>query len=337
MKKYICLLMLLCLLFSLTGCFSLLTGSEDINITSSTDEETLAIEEQSQPTNASVQGDFVLVMWQKLFTDKNNIHINDFTAEQNKLHSFLDRMTDEPKAISIANIFGPAQYKLTAESSDYLYCGETKGNYPSGYGIVLMESKDRYGITQFGNKFYDLVYAGSFKEGKYNGYGIEFCEPANEAISDFSSIYNYKSTPEEYAAHYLGWVNYAEYEGNHKDGYREGKGNLYLIDHELHTQFSGRSFAAEQIDNIRYDTISIGTFSRGKLNGKCKIYVGKVLSYDGEMKDDKRDGYGSDYSVTGYLEYQGEFRKDERHGKGTLYDSEGQVIYEGKWEDGDYK
>lgn len=268
----------------------------------------------------------------KDFCGKNNIKLNDFSYEASKLDSFMDSMEENYLNIEQENIFGAAKYKLSANKGIYLYSGETKGDYPSGYGILLEKSNYANGITYIDGNFYNILYAGSFKKGKFNGYGIEFHKPDHEELSFFRGEFSEGS--KDYILQYTGWMNYAEYEGKFDDGKRNGKGNQFIINLKLQNSVLGTTLISKQ---PTYDEVIVGSFKNGNVNGKCQLYIGDNLSYDGEMKDNKKDGYGYEYAIGNYLEYKGEFKNDKRDGKGTLYDENWEVIYEGKWKNGDYK
>jgi hypothetical protein len=50
--------------------------------------------------------------------------------------------------------------------------------------------------------------------------------------------------------------------------------------------------------------------------------------YEGELKDDKRNGKGKFVCKTGTL-YEGDWKDDKKHGKGTMRDNED--TYDGNW------
>lgn len=55
------------------------------------------------------------------------------------------------------------------------------------------------------------------------------------------------------------------------------------------------------------------------------------VCYIGNLKDDKREGYGK-CEYTDGSKYEGEWRDDEREGEGKYYDKDGMLIQEGIWE-----
>lgn len=55
-------------------------------------------------------------------------------------------------------------------------------------------------------------------------------------------------------------------------------------------------------------------------------------SYDGEYKDDKKEGYGV-FKWPSEGVYEGNFKADFRHGFGLMKWSDG-TVYEGEWENG---
>ena len=110
---------------------------------------------------------------------------------------------------------------------------------------------------------------------------------------------------------------------------------------------------------LQNDTLYLGDFENGKLNGPSQIYsniesemspcylghmkknipdeFGKIytdglLSYEGSLDSGLRDGIGQEYD-SGELIYSGAFKKDHRHGYGKEYIN-GNLVYEGDWKKG---
>ena len=69
----------------------------------------------------------------------------------------------------------------------------------------------------------------------------------------------------------------------------------------------------------------------------CYIYSNKYLLYEGEVKDGKMNGDGTEYYPSSdQIKYEGHFRKGKYDGKGIMYDENGKIVYDGKWKNGDY-
>ena len=61
-----------------------------------------------------------------------------------------------------------------------------------------------------------------------------------------------------------------------------------------------------------------------------KEYSNGQLIYDGEYKNNERNGKGKEYS-NGQLIYDGEYKNNERNGKGKEYNNEGDLYFEGQY------
>ncbi|CEM15731.1 unnamed protein product [Vitrella brassicaformis CCMP3155] len=90
---------------------------------------------------------------------------------------------------------------------------------------------------------------------------------------------------------------------------------------------------------------SIRTVDGEKLphgTGLLRSLDGERKRYEGEWKDGKRDGKGTEYASSGpqtVKAYEGEWKDDKRHGQGksTTIDQHGQTVYEGQWADDEMK
>ena len=118
-----------------------------------------------------------------------------------------------------------------------------------------------------------------------------------------------------------------EYEGEFKNGEREGYGKYIWEDGEYY----------------------IGQWLKGKKHGKGIIYYkdGKIR-YEGEFKNDKLEGYGK-YIRENDEYYIGQWLNGKKHGEGIIYYKDGKILYDGEfknnkregygkyiWEDGKY-
>ena len=62
-----------------------------------------------------------------------------------------------------------------------------------------------------------------------------------------------------------------------------------------------------------------------------KIYDDGDLLYDGELKENQKDGVGNLFNFKGELIYEGEWKNDQRNGYGREDDY--RYIYKGQWKD----
>ena len=281
------------------------------------------------------QNDCPYLIPQVSYAQKNNIKLNDFPKEQRALNKFINN--DKYNEINVEDVGVLSQeYKMTKDKTKYIYHGELKDNRPDGYGALMKFSEYNHGLSSG----YDIVYVGMFKEGSYDGYGMEFNIPEDAyEYSSFDYVCKYDKSSDEYFAYYLAWMNYVKYNGYFKNGKKDGKGNQYMTSLSAFTDMAavlGSTDEAE-FNNVRYAEINVGEFKNDTLNGNVNEYDLGLLKYSGEVHDDKKDGKGKTFFDSGVLEYDGEFKNDMRHGKGKLYDESGNLIYDGDWKYDDYK
>ena len=74
--------------------------------------------------------------------------------------------------------------------------------------------------------------------------------------------------------------------------------------------------------------IVVGTIIEYYKNGKKK--------YEGESRENKRNGQGIFYYKNGNKHYEGEWKDDKRNGQGIFYDENGNKLLEGEWKDGKF-
>lgn len=278
------------------------------------------------------------LFWQYHAAEKYNMQF-EANKEQEKLSSWLEtslssgNLTASSVEYSKGLFDSISQYKLTIHEGDFYYYGETKDSYPDGFGM-LTTSPD---LTNLG----DIRYIGSFKSGKYDGYGLLFCDPDDEDLGVFySRCMDGKLSEEDIINYYHAFINYVVYEGEFEQGAFDGTGNSFYC------SFGSTFWFPQNNSSNKEDTpfdpeaityiVSSGHFKSGKENGQIREYMGGVLLYEGNKKDGKKDGEGTEYDYDGTLKYQGEFKDDLYHGSGTLYDEKGKIIYKGKWKYGDY-
>ena len=228
------------------------------------------------------------------------------------------------------SLFSEAKYKLTASDGSYYYRGETKDNYPDGFGVLSTSSHSVAGTET-------ILYIGSFKEGRYHGYGLLFAEPTSEDENILLNLSARGMSTEQLQELSYSFVNYVSFEGEFKDGLPNGTGNEFYCSLYYAALASDMAGAESLNPNDIGFTITVGQFKDGHKDGDVMQYRSGILSYEGEMSDDKRDGHGIQYqNGSTKVLYEGEFKDDQYHGKGTLYDENGQVIYSGEWRNGDY-
>ena len=108
------------------------------------------------------------------------------------------------------------------------------------------------------------------------------------------------------------------YIGSYVNNQKNGQGKLIVSDQFVYQGnfrndlFDGYGEYISKVYNY------YGYYSRGKKCGKGKeINLIKYTEYEGDFKDDKKNGFGKEKSSDGTI-YIGEFKDNQKHGQGTL-------------------
>ena len=146
---------------------------------------------------------------------------------------------------------------------------------------------------------------------------------------------------------------YITYEGEYKNGLRDGKGKEYFYENKFifegeykyGKRWNGKFYYGDELKNgkgfIRdyiyiYDTIFEGEYLYGEKNGKGKEYYDEdQLFYEGEYLNGEKNGNGKQYYPNGELEFEGEYlygykKKGKEYIKGKLI-YEGDYLFNKKW------
>lgn len=279
-------------------------------------------------------------------------------------------------------LFGAPYYAMTRYGTDGLfYRGQMKDNKPDGVGIAyravgvfIDEEQEMVSVNEYvdGESNYVLkVYAGNFREGRPEGYGIEYYGMDDWDYVPIPRDIDLKELQrgmDEIQEVIFEAANPRKYEGYFENGEYAGMGNEYMypalyLSHvkEMQDSISGNAEDSEEdgwgdyeenseqggdsgnlIDEALRENgkdilIYSGNYEKGEKNGQFKCYNGGYLSYDGEMKNGEQNGKGTMYySHSNQIQYEGEWSYGKYNGEGTLYDENGGVIYSGTWDRGDY-
>ena len=223
------------------------------------------------------------------------------------------------------------------------------GNGRDGYAEVtyrdgmvykgFLKDYQRDGEGQLYDALGNLVYDGSWKNGKYDGFGRLIFRDGRTyegyfknnkfdgqgkmtyAEDDLSGRKEYEGAWANDRFHGYGvfrWNSGSVYEGNFSEGYRDGEG-IYT--------YSAASAC------VRYE----GNYVKDKVNGFGKLIYRDGSCYEGDFKNGKLDGqgkmtYAADDSL-GRREYEGAWANDWFHGHGVLRWNSGSV-YEGNFSEG---
>lgn len=267
------------------------------------------------------------------YAEKYDIELFRFEEEQN-LAQWLETLDQELAYVQEDNIFGAPRYKRTEDRSHYVYCGELQENQPNGYGILFGPTDENDGIMSYNEWSYDILYIGKFKDGRYEGFGLEFCE-TNMGESYLSRYCTAEQGTEEYREYYQTWANPVVYFGEFQSGERHGKGNAFVL---AQAEIYFGAMGEIDLDAPEYE-ISVCEYRSDERDGNGTIYAPNgYVAYVGGFDGDEFDGYGKKYYYgTDTLEYEGDYKDGNRHGTGTSYEQNGDVAYSGEWAHDDYK
>lgn len=135
--------------------------------------------------------------------------------------------------------------------------------------------------------------------------------------------------------------NKVEYYSNGNIVYVDGKIHQKKISNQVHqsklitNKTNHHSNKLEQElefdDNLEY-IIYQGEWKNNMRNGLGNEYGSNgLLLYKGDWMNDMRNGYGNEYGSNGLIIYKGEWENDMRHGLGNEYNDKGIIIYRGYW------
>lgn len=130
------------------------------------------------------------------------------------------------------------------------------------------------------------------------------------------------------------YENGDRYEGNWKDGKRDGLGTLVsdISRYEGYWKEDKKSGLGKESfeDDSKYD----GEYLNDCFHGLGKFLFSDGRRYEGEVSQDKWNGRGKLFSADGNLLYDGEWKDNKRHGQGKEWSPDGQLEYEGKFQEG---
>ena len=284
------------------------------------------------------------ILMHQPYIDATGISVH-YSSERKKIVSQIeDALNGTPVSVAKTSngLFGDDYYELTNGPLPYYYFGEMKDNRPDGFGVLVkggglrgdhsgVDITDIYTLN-------DLIYAGNFSKGKFNGYGVIF----ESAICMLDEVKEHGAIKND-ALNMINIYNaaHATADGNWKNGKLTGKANLFTFELYGKTDDATYTLLKENApkdywSGAFYPSITVTEANNGKADGDTKYYAYGVLMYDGKMDDGKRSGKGVSYYPNGQKEYDGKWKNDKYNGEGTLYDENGKKIYSGKWKNGYY-
>lgn len=328
MKKIVRLILLMCI-----SCVVLTSCGESEEAGSSAEKEPdISANGPNISTNETTQIPQYM-NWQYAYADRNSIPLKTFKGQQKISEWLLNQNLMQEAGMRATESKGfltstPSQYKLSTKNGDFYYRGEVKNNYPDGIGMLTKQSTSVY-------QGENIVYIGEFKEGRFHGYGMLFSDAASEEAESLLYFFPDGTESEKFDEYYRAFVNYVTYEGNFKNGKRDGEGNSF--NYSLYYSWFLLNNVPDSFDpEAQNYVVTVGEYKDDKENGTAKEYIQGHLYYDGTMKDGEWTGEGTQYSLkSGIPIYSGEWKSGKYHGEGTLYDESGNEIYHGEWKNGD--
>ena len=171
-------------------------------------------------------------------------------------------------------------------------------------------SFDKKGLAKeydlFDNK---LIYEGEYLNGVRNGKGKEYNDIANVSFEgEFKNGKKWNNLNLKNGKGYLKEYknNVLIFEGEYLNGERNGKGKEYNDNGKL-------IFEGEYLNGIRYNGWGYDEANGDKTyelkdgKGSIKEYKNKILIYEGEYFEGKRNGEGKEYNNSGELLFEGEY------------------------------
>ncbi|MCD8000705.1 MAG: hypothetical protein LUH21_26165 [Clostridiales bacterium] len=261
---------------------------------------------------------------------------------------------------------GKSGYKMSTNKgrTEFVYFGKIKNGKPSGQGVLCAMD------TEMVVNIYIPIYAGAFKEGKYNGYGISFDQYGIKEEGEYKDGklsgegIKYFGLKKETDSVFKNGTNIREnyfdkklmeggsilidlpvlrpsvlIEGKFKAGLVSGKKNKWYYNNYGTVKENGYKYYVLCNADSNYGWIYFeGEMDNDEKSGQGKeYYSNQQLHYVGMYKKDEWSGKGTLYNDDGSKLYVGEFKKALYHGKGTLYNRDGSVAYKGKFKNGEIK
>ncbi len=232
------------------------------------------------------------------------------------------------------------------------YIGEWKNNIKSGEGkcydsvenliywglFVNDKPIETYPLERKRVNYYNGYYDGTLKEDKYHGYG------KREFLNGDIYEGEWKNGRREGKGIYNAGVNVSvfncheckKYEGYWKNNEKHGRGKCFdkngKLLYEGNFEDDMPTSLYPQTGSVRVDETNgycVGTFLKGKIHGKGNYYWNNGNSYEGEWKNGDKAGFGKFYWENGDR-YEGDWKDDNRTGQGKYFWSD-RAWCEGEW------
>lgn len=338
------------------------------------DTETAATESNGQEQAAEgADAPYYSTEYLAYYLEEHHMEVNTF-RETEKVVDFILSNHGEPVFVKKDGGFlAKPYYAMTKDNTDFFYIGQMKENKPDGMGAIFkpvnvsvnaesIGESDTARISEsssWANQYYlAVMYAGYFKEGRPEGFGMEFSVPGDEDYFIAEIPISGCQSEADIQGAFLDMANPIRYEGEFKEGEYSGRGNEYGYMETYIYGDAGRDTFSDEEDWIEaldgdeetgakaYEimsgtnkdiTVYTGTYEKGERNGEFKIYELGCLAYEGDMRKGEYHGVGTEYyPMSEQVFYEGGWKNGDYHGTGTMYLKDGEIKYSGEWEYGDY-
>ena len=131
------------------------------------------------------------------------------------------------------------------------------------------------------------------------------------------------------------------YEGEYKDGKKQGKGKKYYHNEKddyinNYIKFEGEFLNGKKWNGKGYDKKRNIIYELKNGNGYIKKYYYEYynrghLIFEGEYKNGEKNGKGKEYNNYGNLIFEGEYKDGKKNGKGKKYYNGKELIFEGEY------
>ncbi len=128
------------------------------------------------------------------------------------------------------------------------------------------------------------------------------------------------------------------YDGEYKEGKRDGFGAYYYKDGKLCYAGSWKDDKKEGLGvSFRNSdgALHIARWEKGEAGGFVSLFdTAGNLRYGGRIIDGKKQGVGCSYNSENGTVFIGKWKDNEASGYGSIFDSDGSLLYTGMWKDG---
>lgn len=295
--------------------------------------------QSSNSTGNDNNNDILAVLLHRPYLEITGVSVHH-ESDRNKIVGKIENALQEsPCAVVLKDggLFSNDYYAVTSSHGTYYYYGNIDDNRPDGFGILSQGSVELSDYSTLDR----LVYAGNFKNGRFNEYGVSFRADTEDEYytAEFvDSLVESSKLSEEYKDQAVAYLrSYVTYDGEWKNGVKDGTGNVFLVLPIAIKNADAKTVLEGYWGGLCYpSSIHTAEVEKGEETGQVKTYSDGILRYDGNMKNGVEHGNGIYYYGNGQIRYDGQWKNGKYDGKGKMFDEDGSLLYDGKWKDGDY-